>query len=101
MSMMPPREIQHRLEAYSPKCLEEEFCEVHTLHSPGPTPPGQTALAFAGWGTPPEGPPFPSRFISFPSRLLSKHNTLYENHSNHSFALYTLALLGTTISVSR
>src|SRR5215217_8323284 len=22
MSMMPPREIQHRLEAYSPKCLE-------------------------------------------------------------------------------
>jgi hypothetical protein len=21
MSMMPPREIQHRLEAYSPKCL--------------------------------------------------------------------------------
>ena len=77
--------------------LEVEFCEVHTLHSPGPTPPGQTALAFAGWGTPPESPPFPSRLISFPSKLLSKHNTLYENHS---FALYTLVLLGTTISVS-
>ena len=51
---------------YSPKCPEEAFCEVHTLHSPGPTPPGQTALAFAGWGTPPEGPPFPSRLLSFP-----------------------------------
>src|SRR5688500_3806780 len=82
---------------YSPECGEDEFCEVHTLHSPGPTPPGQTALAFAGWGTPPEGPPSPSYSYHFPTRLLSKHNTLYEDHS---FALYTLVLLGTTISVS-
>jgi hypothetical protein len=76
---------------------EEAFCEVHTLHSPGPTPPGQTALAFAGWGTPPEGPPFPSYSYHFPTRLLSNHKTLYEDHS---FAVYALALLGTTISVS-
>jgi hypothetical protein len=76
---------------------EEAFCEVHTLHSPGPTPPGQTALAFAGWGTPPEGPPFPSYSYHFPTRLLSNHKSLYEDHS---FAVYTLALLGTTISVS-
>src|ERR687897_1052267 len=46
------------------------------------------------------GSPIPLLLLSFPSRLVSKHNTLYENHSNHSFALYTLALLGTTISVS-
>src|SRR5215217_8688596 len=45
----------------------------------------------------PEGPPIPSRPLSFPSKLLSKHKTLYKNHS---FAVYTLALLGTTISVS-
>jgi hypothetical protein len=62
-----------------------------------PTPPGQTALAFAGWGTPPEDPPFPSYSYHFPTRLLSKHKTLYKNHS---FAVYTLVLLGTTISVS-
>src|SRR5215204_3657696 len=42
------------------------------------------------WGTPPEGPPFPSR-------LLSNHKTLYENHS---FSVCPLALLGATISVS-
>ena len=64
---------------------------------PGPMPQSQAALTFAQWGTPPEGPPFPSRLLSFPSRLLSKHITLYENHS---FAVYTLVLLGTTISVS-
>src|SRR5215217_9237826 len=45
----------------------------------------------------PEGPPIPSRPLSFPSKLLSKHKTLYKNHS---FAVYTLVLLGTTISVS-
>src|SRR5215217_1510302 len=83
--------------AYSPKCVEGVFSEVHTLHSPGPTPPGHTALAFAGWGTPHEGPPLPSYSYHFPTRLLLKHNTLYENHS---FAVYTLVLLGTTISVS-
>src|SRR5687767_3142626 len=33
----------------------------------------------------------------FPSRLLSNHKILYENHS---IAVYPLALLGTTISVS-
>lgn len=60
-------------------------------------PQSQAALTFAQWGTPPQGPPFPSRPLSFPSRLSSKHKTLYENHS---FAVYTLALLGTTISVS-
>src|SRR5918994_7205197 len=46
------------------------------------------------------GSPIPLLLLSFPSRLVSKHNALYENHSNHSFAVYTLALLGTTISVS-
>ena len=38
MSMMPPREIQHRLEAYSPKCPEEEFCELRLY---GETRPDQ------------------------------------------------------------
>src|SRR5215208_4235757 len=46
------------------------------------------------WGTPPEGPPIP---LQAPSRLLSNHKTL---HENHSIAVYPLALLGTTISVS-
>jgi hypothetical protein len=86
-------------------------CSAHRLLSLGRSPLlWAPALRFAPilccigqpelcreWGTPPESPPFPSRLISFPSRLLSKHNTLYENHS---FAVYTLALLGTTISVS-
>ena len=43
-------------------------------------------------------PHFPPGYYHFPSRLLSNHEPLYVK--NHSFAVYTLALLGTTISVS-
>jgi hypothetical protein len=31
---------------------------------PGPMPQSQAALTFAQWGTPPEGPPFPSMLVS-------------------------------------
>ena len=34
------------------------------LHIPGPMPQGQPALTFAQWGTPPQGPPFPSMLVS-------------------------------------
>src|SRR5215213_6946754 len=43
------------------------------------------------------GSPTPSRPLAFPTKLLSKRKTLYKHHS---FALYTLLLLDTTISVS-
>src|SRR5215213_7386092 len=32
--------------------------------SPGPMPQSQAALTFAQWGTPPDGPPFPSVLVS-------------------------------------
>jgi hypothetical protein len=34
------------------------------LHIPDPLPRGKAALTFAQWGTPPEGPPFPSKVVS-------------------------------------
>src|SRR5215218_10917958 len=65
---------------------------------PGPMLQGQPALTFVdSGGRHPRVPQFPSRLLSFPSRLLSNHKPL---HENHSIAVYPLALLGTTISVS-
>jgi len=34
------------------------------LHIPDPMLQGQAALTLAQWGTPPEGPPFPSILVS-------------------------------------
>ena len=34
------------------------------LHISGPMLQGQAPLTFAQWGTPPEGPPFPSMVVS-------------------------------------
>src|SRR5688500_13356403 len=48
-------------------------------------------------GRHPRIPHSPPGSYHFPTRLLSNHKSLYEDHS---FALYTLVLLGTTISVS-
>jgi hypothetical protein len=64
---------------------------------PCPMLQGQPALTFLdSGGRHLEVPHSPPRSYHFPSRLLSNHKTLYENHS---FSVYPLALLGTTISV--
>src|SRR5215212_2524364 len=66
---------------------------------PAPMPQGQPALTFvdSGGRHPTPSPNSPPGSYHFPSRLLSNHKPLHENHST---AVYPLALLGTTISVS-
>jgi hypothetical protein len=65
---------------------------------PPPMPQCQPALTFVeNGGRHPRVPRSPPGSYQFPSKLLSNHKTLYENHS---LAVYTLALLGTTISVT-
>jgi hypothetical protein len=58
--------------------------------SPGPMPQGQPALSFVdNGGRHPRVPRSPPGSYHFPSRPLSNHKTLYENHS---FSVYPLAL---------
>jgi hypothetical protein len=63
---------------------------------PGPMPPGQSALAFVDdGGRHPTVPHSPPGSYNSPSRLLANHKPL--NVKNHSFAVYTLFLLGARI----
>lgn len=65
---------------------------------PAPMPQCQPALTFVdNGGRHPRVPRSPPCSYHLPSRLISNHKTLYEDHL---FVEYTLALLGTTISVS-